>query len=714
MAKLCQRLPALLFFFCASFIFSSHALIRSFTFPPSNDVDVKINATISQGQGVELQLTTNQASGGLYNSFGWAVYNESIPLWDNSSRALANFSTYFQFVIEPGNINQNNYGDGLTFFLAPFELEPPVAAYGGGFGLFNSTTYNGSFYQMVAVEFDTFRNEWDPDDNHVGIDVNSTFSKATASMGNVTANYSLCDKNLKNNKQWHTWVDYDGGARRLQVFLFCNSTGTSVSKPPTPILFYDIDLRDFLPENIKVGLSASTGSSTETHIISAWSFSSESSWEVSAAAPPNDSSIGNPGNGNNNSNPVKVILISVFCSVLALCVFIFVILRWKFRKSIRGGDEGEESDVELDEWFSQGPRRFSNAELSAATRNFSEDEKLGQGGFGGVYKGILPGTAETVAVKRISQGSKQGRKEYVSEVTIISKLRHRNLVQLLGWCHQKGELLLVYEYLPNGSLDKYIFGEEEDTLDWDRRYSIVCDVASALVYLHEEWDQRVVHRDVKASNVMLDSNFNGKLGDFGLARLVEHDQAASHTTVVAGTLGYLAPECVITGKASPEADVYSFGAVTLEIACGRRPVDRTLHEHNCRLVEWVWYLYGQGNLLDAADRKLRGYFNEKEIELLMLVGLLCSHPNPTSRPTMREVLKILKRDAELPHVTLDMPVAVYNEPIRPDLTSASATPVGLSSSVVSKVSVSSLNSVLSSSTASSGPVKMSSPLLYTR
>ncbi|XP_059077761.1 L-type lectin-domain containing receptor kinase IX.1 [Cryptomeria japonica] len=708
MAKLCRPLPIFLFLCCiASLIFSSHAGNLSFTFPPWTDIETENNANISSSpEGDKLQLTLNQSSVG----FGWAVYNKPIPLWDSSSQALANFSTYFQFVIEPLNGNPNLGGDGFAFFLTRFDVEQPENPSGLGFGLFNDTGYTGSSYPMVAVEFDTYKNGMDPDDSHVGIDTNSIWSRERVSLNGSNESYSLCDKILKNERQWHAWVDYDGGANMLQVFLFCNPNTTSVSKPLIPILFYSIDLRSFLPENIKVGLSASTGHSKETHTINAWNFSCEYSWEISAAPPPNDTSDRqNPSEDKNNNNSVKVILLAVFGSVLALCVFMFVGWRWKFNKSIRLGEESEESDVELDEWFSQGPRRFSYAELCAATKNFSEDEKLGQGGFGGVYKGILPGTTETVAVKRISQGSRQGRKEYVSEVTIISKLRHRNLVQLLGWCHQKGELLLVYEYLPNGSLDKYIFGEEEDALDWNRRYSIACDIASALVYLHEDWDQRVVHRDIKASNVMLDSNFNAKLGDFGLARVVERDQTGSHTTVVAGTPGYLAPECYITGKSSPESDVYSFGAVALEIACGRRPVDRTLNEHNGRLVEWVWDLYGRGKLSDAADGKLRGDCNAEEMGLLMLVGLLCSNPNPTSRLTMREVLKILRREAQLPDVPLDLPVAVYNnQPLRLGVTS-----VGLSSSVVSEVSTSSMNaSAFSSSTASSGPVKMSSPLLF--
>ena len=153
---------------------------------------------------------------------------------------------------------------------------------------------------------------------------------------------------------------------------------------------------------------------------------------------------------------------------------------------------------------------------------------------------------------------------------IISRLRHRNLVQLIGWYHERGEFLLVYEYMPNGSLDTHLFGVEI-MLIWPVRYKIALGLASALLYLHEEWEQCVVHRDIKSSNVMLDSNFNAKLGDFGLARLVDQE-LGSQTTVLAGTMGYLAPGCIITSKVSKESDVYSFWVVSLEIACGSKPI----------------------------------------------------------------------------------------------------------------------------------------------
>ncbi|CAN0865086.1 L-type lectin-domain containing receptor kinase IX.1 [Linum grandiflorum] len=228
------------------------------------------------------------------------------------------------------------------------------------------------------------------------------------------------------------------------------------------------------------------------------------------------------------------------------------------------------------------------------------------------------------------------------------------------------ELLLVYEFLPNGSLDQHLFGGGERSrttvvLDWPVRYKIAQGLASGLLYLHEEWEQCVVHRDIKSSNVMLDSNFNAKLGDFGLARLVDHE-LGSQTTVLAGTMGYLAPECVTTGKASKESDVYSFGVVCLEIACGRKPVDPKQELRKVRLVEWVWDLYGQGEILEAVDWKLGGGLDSEEVERLMIVGLWCCHPDEMNRPSIRQVISVLKMEAPLPSLPAKLPVPMYYAP----------------------------------------------------
>lgn len=203
---------------------------------------------------------------------------------------------------------------------------------------------------------------------------------------------------------------------------------------------------------------------------------------------------------------------------------------------------------------------------------------------------------------------------------------------------------------------------EASLLTWEVRYKIVQGLASGLLYLHEEWEQCVVHRDIKSSNIMLDSEFNAKLGDFGLARLVDHGKG-SQTTVLAGTMGYMAPECAMTGKASRESDVYSFGIVALEIACGRKPINpKASNEDQVSMVQWVWELYGEGKLLEAVDPRLCGDFNKTQMERLMIVGLSCAHPDEHLRPSIRQALHVLNFDAPLPILPSKMPVPSYFAP----------------------------------------------------
>ncbi|KAJ8765635.1 hypothetical protein K2173_014757 [Erythroxylum novogranatense] len=283
------------------------------------------------------------------------------------------------------------------------------------------------------------------------------------------------------------------------------------------------------------------------------------------------------------------------------------------------------------------PRRFSLNDLVSATRNFSDERKLGEGGFGAVYKGYLADLDITVAVKKISRS-----------------------IELIGWCHEGREFVLVYEFMPNGSLDSHLFGKKSP-LTWEVRYRIALGLASALLYLHEEWEQCVVHRDVKSSNVMLDSSFNVKLGDFGLARLMDHE-LGPQTTGLAGTLGYLAPEYISTGRASKESDVYSFGVVTLEIVTGRKAVDPLKHNAEMSLLQWLWDLYGSKNLSLAFDKKLRADFNAKHVEHLMIIGLWCAHPNHSLRPSIRQAIQVLNFEAALPNLPKNMPFPFYHVP----------------------------------------------------
>uniref|UniRef100_A0A452ZUG3 chitinase n=1 Tax=Aegilops tauschii subsp. strangulata TaxID=200361 RepID=A0A452ZUG3_AEGTS len=323
-----------------------------------------------------------------------------------------------------------------------------------------------------------------------------------------------------------------------------------------------------------------------------------------------------------------------------------------------------EDDQAMEDDFEKGtgPKRFHYKDLAVATDNFSNDKKLGQGGFGSVYRGFLSELNLHVAIKRVSKGSRQGRKEYASEVRVISRLRHKNLVQLIGWCHGGSDLLLVYELMPNGSLDRHLYGANNVLLPWSVRHEIVLGLGSALLYLHQDWEQCVLHRDIKPSNVMLDALFNAKLGDFGLAKLVEHGRG-SLTTAPAGTMGYMDPECMTTGRTNTESDVYSFGVVLLEIACGRGPVVVAQEEEDAmHLAQWVWNWYGRGRILGAADTRLGGEFNAREMECVMLVGLWCAQLDCNLRPSVRQAVNVLRAEAPLPVLPARMPVAAYMPP----------------------------------------------------
>ncbi|KQJ85881.2 L-type lectin-domain containing receptor kinase IX.1 [Brachypodium distachyon] len=306
-----------------------------------------------------------------------------------------------------------------------------------------------------------------------------------------------------------------------------------------------------------------------------------------------------------------------------------------------------------------GPRQFTYDELMLATDGFSDGNKLGEGGFGSVYRGFLGDANLHIAVKQVSKSSRQGWKEFVSEVRIINRLRHRNLVQLLGWFHGgDDDLLLVYELMPHGSLDSQLY-KPGHLLPWSVRYEVGLGLGSALLYLHEETEQRVVHRDIKPSNMMLDASFNAKLGDFGLARLIVGDGRGSCTTGVAGTLGYMDPKCVFEATASVESDVYSFGVVLLEIACGRRPAVDDGDGAVIHLVQWAWKYYGGRAILEAADARLDGEFDGQEMERMLVVGLWCSHPDRSMRPSIRQAIGVLRFEAPLPSLPSKMPIATY-------------------------------------------------------
>ncbi|CAO2185015.1 unnamed protein product [Urochloa humidicola] len=629
-------------------------------------------------------------------------------LWDGATGEVASFTTRFDFIIDPlPPQGINNKGTGMAFFLAAYPSSLPHGSEAYNMGLTNQKpdAVAAGDARFVAVEFDTFNDTaaLDPDRtyDHIGIDVNSIRSVATeilpsfSLIGNLTAE-----------------IRYDNITSVLQLKLWLGDGRDSSYN-----LSHKVDLKSALPENVSVGFSASTSWSIELHQLRSWYFNS--SLEHKAALPvlpdsappapplptPPPTTPGTPSASGSGRGGV-IAGATVGAALFLVLVFAAAALLARRRRSKMrelaqelgevGGDDddGDEPIMEIE--MGTGPRRFPYHELVAATKSFAPEEKLGQGGFGSVYRGYLREAA--VAIKRFAKGSSmQGMKEYKSEIKVISRLRHRNLVQLVGWCHGRDELLLVYELVPNRSLDVHLHGNGT-FLTWPMRMKIVLGLGSALLYLHEEWEQCVVHRDVKPSNVMLDESFNAKLGDFGLARFIDHAVGMQTMTAVSGTPGYVDPESLITGQASAESDVYSFGVVVLEVTCGRRPMSLQSvsggggGQKNAvfRLVEWVWDLYGQGCAIAAADERLRGEHDTAEVERAVAVGLWCAHPDPRSRPSIRAAMAALQSNALLPALPAKMPVPTYAAP-----------PVTLPEGLFSYNAVSSSGVTSSSSTQSS-------------
>lgn len=593
-----------------------------------------------QNQTFQLGGIAELRTDGLFRLTNNAVFQVghvfcSVPfIFKSSSNANAfSFSTTFSFTIVP----ENSRGHGIAFVLAPSNELPQVAS-GQHLGLFNFTTDGKPSNHIVAIEFDTFRNQefGDIDDNHVGIDINSLTSAQSASAGyvyNRTGKFRPADLSCGEGIQ--VWVQYDGSNHQLNVSL---SPIIRKTKPKVPLLSMDIDLSPIILEQMYVGFSSATGLQVASSYISGWSFRMDGvAEELDIAKLP---SVRSTGKKKPRKKSIIILAVALPLSGVALLTVIFSTIFFLVRKKPKLTEILEDWEIQF------GPHRFPYKDLYVATRGFNEKEFLGQGGFGQVFRGELPVPKIQIAVKRIFQKSKERMEEFIAEIGTIGRLRHPKLARLLGYCQGKDELLLVYDYMPNGSLDKFLYNKPEvNTLTWSQRFSIIKDVASAVAYLHEEWVEVIIHRDIKASNVLLDDNLNGKLGDFGLARCSKQAQETNH---VAGTFGYMAPELARTGKASTSTDVYAFGVFLLEVACGRRPVMPRALAEEVHLVDWVFKHWNEGDILETADPKLNKEFEVGEIELVLKLGLFCTNNVASLRPNMSQVISYLNNQASLP------------------------------------------------------------------
>ncbi|XP_027164351.1 L-type lectin-domain containing receptor kinase IV.1-like [Coffea eugenioides] len=568
---------------------------------------------------------------------GHAFYPNPINFKSTSNSSAFSFSTQFVFAIVPDLSGLT--GTGMAFVIAPTRnlTKVPDSQF---IGLFDNSTNGNQTNHVFAVELDTYQNQdfGDINDNHVGIDINSVISNVS-----MPASYKANNKNsfenltLISGQQMQLWVEYDGMDRRIDVTL----APIAAAKPHTPLLSLRYDLSPILKQTMYVGFSAASSPLEigTSHFILGWSFKMDGvAQAIDLSQLPKLPRFGHKKVSKFFTVGLPLICIT-FLLILISGVAYYLRRKWKFAEV-------------LEEWeLAYGPHRFKYKDLYIATKGFREQELLGEGGFGMVYKGVLPTNMVEVAVKKVSHRARQGMRAFIAEIVSIGRLRHRNLVPLLGYCRRKGELLLVYEFMSNGSLDRFLFNQPKRTLNWNQRFRVIKGVASALLHLHEEWEQVVIHRDVKASNVLLDGELNGRLGDFGLARLYDHG-TLPQTTHVAGSFGYLAPEYSRTGRATTKTDVYAFGAFLLEVACGRRPIDpRAEPEESIILVDWVFLCWKEGDILQAVDQKLGAEYVKEEAELVLKLGLLCSHSEPNLRPSMRQVLLYLEGSVALPDLS---------------------------------------------------------------
>ncbi|GAV84800.1 Pkinase domain-containing protein/Lectin_legB domain-containing protein [Cephalotus follicularis] len=596
-----------------------------------------------------LQLTpdtTNDASIALlYNKSGRIMYHRPFRLWlSDEDDMMASFNT--TFVVNFFRKSDWDAGHGFAFLIAPNHTVPE-ASYGQWLGLTNATTDGNEDNHFVAIEFDTEKQYFDPDDNHLGLNINSIKSRSIISLNASNSNITISpDPGQATN--YTVWVQYDGMSKLMEVYMVKEDQ----PKPQQPLLNQTINLKKYLKQDSYFGFAASTGEpQIQLNCVLKWSL------DIDVLQQEKDVRWLTIGAG--VGVPVVVIML--------LCTLVYV-LRIKARTRDRIEEGSEFGKLRLPGM----PREFKYKDLKKATNKFDESMRLGEGGFGIVYKGVLPHNdrhgddrrPSEIAVKKFTRDNIKSKDDFMAELTIIHRLRHKHLVPLVGWCYEKGKLLIVYDFMPNGSVDKHLYEPSgQNMLNWERRYKIVVGLASAVHYLHNEYYEKVVHRDLKASNILLDSDFNARLGDFGLARALETNRnsyAELGLGVVQGTRGYVAPECFHTGKASPESDVFGFGAVVLEVVCGRSPGISILHnEHLYTLVDWVWMLHREGCIQEAVDKRLNEDFDDEEAKKLLLLGLACSHPIASERPQTQDILQIVSGALPAPQVSPFRPVFIW-------------------------------------------------------
>uniref|UniRef100_A0A0E0DA00 Protein kinase domain-containing protein n=1 Tax=Oryza meridionalis TaxID=40149 RepID=A0A0E0DA00_9ORYZ len=636
----------------------------SYSFPSTRIEDTLAlldDAEISSNNGSTILHLTPAAS---WNKSGTALLPTPVTLW----RRLDSQTTAAQ----PGSYSKQDASLNTSFtmrvqyanakHLPADDAAAAAAGLNNGLAFVIVPTINGlpppGSTAAFAAEFDVRRQ---PDDNR-------SITVSITTGGNILAAATTTTTNQTNCS---VWIDYNGDKHRLLIYIDLQDR----PKPEKPCLDVPLNLSSVVPDRAFIGFSASTTTTTggssamDELLLHRYSIVS---WSLTVKLPPSPHGL---------DFEWKVILPAVVGTV-AITAIMNVIVAALYLNSKYNKLKMELVLTEALRRLPGTPREFKHAAIRKATNNFDEGRKLGNGGFGAVYRGTIRSSSSAgkngaavssssveVAVKRFTRDENRCYDDFLAEVDIINRLRHRNVVPLVGWSYEKGELLLIYEYMPNGSLDRQLFPKEKPgrVLGWRTRYSIVTDIAAGLHYVHHEHEHMVLHRDIKASNILLDAAFRGRLGDFGLARIVVGLDKNSYTDVgVAGTWGFIAPEYSVSHKATRKTDVYAFGVLVLEIVTGRRALCKFQGTFQL-LVDWVWRLHREGRLLDAVDDGVASSSSSSTEELfdaddairLLMLGLACSNPNPSDRPSMTEVVQVVARSAAPPDVPLVKPAFVW-------------------------------------------------------
>ncbi|KAM5557838.1 L-type lectin-domain containing receptor kinase VIII.1 [Rosa sericea] len=601
-----------------------------------NDVKLLGSAKLASKTSA-IQIPDESHVTDLRHQAGRAIYSSSIRLLDPHTETPASFETTFSFQFHNASSpsaeriqttqggGYGNGGSGLAFVIVPDEFT--VGRPGAWLAMLNDACEDD--YKAIAIEFDTRLNPefGDPNDNHVGINLGTIISTETINASDVGVF-------LNDGSVHRAWISYNGSRRWMDIRLGSDDG----SYPSKPVFSGSLDLSPYLNEYMFVGFSASTGNHTQIHSVLSWNFTSVSQAFLRVPSMETcESKI--VVTETPRAEPPGTFLI--FIAVLALAIAVMLSL---YYNSKRRNANSDSASIVLPEKKQRPrppnkPRSFTISEISLATRSFGELEILGGGSKGVCYRGKLSNGCQ-VAVKRFSPQflNSQGldRRRLMKEIKGISRVRHPNLVSIRGWCQDKKETMVVYEFFSNGSLDKWLFGV--GVLPWTRRFKVVRDVAEALSYLHSN---QLAHKNLKTTNVFLDVSFRAVLGDFGFV-LCGAESRKFESTV------------------SQSTDVFEFGLFVLEVVGGRKRLEAELGELEERdLLDFTWRMHEIGEMRRVVDKRMGAVINLDQAIRVLEIGLLCTLNASKGRPSMEQVVEFLCMERPIPELPQTRPAALF-------------------------------------------------------